>query len=40
VGIRTRVLNELVGSAVMLTWYQGNFTKVLNRLVGSEEMPS
>ena len=35
----TRVLNGLVGSATMLTWYQGNFTGVLNRLDGSEAMP-
>ena len=35
----TRVLNELAGSATMLTWYQGNFTGVLNRLAGSEAIP-
>ena len=33
------VLNGLVGSATMLTWYQGNFTGVLNKIVGSEAMP-
>jgi len=35
----TGVLNGPVGSAAMLTWYQGNFTGVLNRLAGSEVMP-
>ena len=34
----TGVLNELAGSATMLTWYQGNFTGVLDRLAGSEAM--
>ena len=34
----TGVLNGPTGSAVMLTWYQGNFTGVLNRLTGSEAM--
>ena len=34
----TGVLNEPVGSATMLTWYQGNFIGVLNRLAGSEAM--
>ena len=33
-----RVLNGLVGSEAMLTWYQGNFTGVLNRLASSEAM--
>ena len=37
--ICTEVLNVPVGSAAMLTWYQGNFTEVLNRLAGSEAMP-
>jgi len=32
------VLNGPTGSATMLTWYQGNFTRVLNRLTGSEAM--
>ena len=35
----TEVLNGSTGSAVMLTWYQGNFIRVLNRLAGSEAMP-
>jgi hypothetical protein len=34
----TGVLNGPVGSATMLTWYQGNVTRVLNRLAGSEAM--
>ena len=34
----TGVLNRPIGSATMLTWYQGNFTGVLNRLAGSEAM--
>ena len=36
----TWVLNGLIGSTTVLTWYQGNFTGVLNRLAGSEVMPS
>ena len=32
------VLNVPIGSATMLTWYQGNFTGVLNRLASSEVM--
>ena len=34
----TWVLNEPVGSAAMLIWYQENFTGVLNRIAGSEVM--
>jgi hypothetical protein len=33
------VMNGPTGSAAMLTWYQGNFTRVLNKLAGSEAMP-
>ena len=32
----TRVLNGTIGSATMVTWYQGNFIGVLNRIAGSE----
>ena len=32
------VLNGLIGSVALLTWFQGNFTGVLNRLAGSEAM--
>ena len=34
----TGVLNGPAGSATLLTWYQGNFTRVLNKLAGSEAM--
>ena len=34
----TGVLNRPAGSATMLTWYQGNFTRVLNRCTSSEAM--
>lgn len=34
----TKVLNGPAGSAAMLTWYQGNFTRVLNKLASSEAM--
>ena len=32
------ILNEIAGSATMLTWYQGNFIRVLDRFAGSEAM--
>jgi hypothetical protein len=34
----TGVLNGPAGSATMLTWYQGNFTRVLNGLADNEAM--